>query len=72
MNILNHLTNNDEDYKKQLLEILAHPLIVDKEFKRMLAKFFIFVGDGGNGKGTLLLIIRQILGYENCSLCIKK
>ena len=33
----------------------------------MLAKFFIFVGDGGNGKGTLLLIIREILGQKNCS-----
>jgi putative DNA primase/helicase len=57
----------------RLLEVLAHPLIVDKEFKRMLAKFFIFVGDGGNGKGTLLLIIRRILGQKNCSgLSIKQ
>lgn len=64
---INHLTNNDVSYRKRLLEILAHPLIVNKEFKRMLAKFFIFVGDGGNGKGTLLLIIRRILGSENCS-----
>lgn len=64
---INHLTNNDPDYRKRLLEILAHPLIIDKDFKRLLAKFFIFVGDGGNGKGTLLLIIRKILGYKNCS-----
>lgn len=64
---INHLTNNDPDYRNRLLEILAHPLIVDKDFKRLLAKFFIFVGDGGNGKGTLLLIIRKILGYKNCT-----
>jgi len=64
---INHLTNNDEDYRKKLLEILAHPLIINKKFKRLLAKFFIFVGGGGNGKGTLLLIIREILGYHNCS-----
>ena len=64
---INHLTNHDENYRKKLLEILAHPLIINKNFKRMLAKFFIFVGDGGNGKGTLLLIIREILGYHNCS-----
>ena len=64
---IDHLTNHDADYRNKLLEILAHPLIVDKKFKRMLAKFFIFVGDGGNGKGTLLFIIREILGYENCS-----
>lgn len=61
------LTGGDPDYKTRLLEILAHPLIVNKEFKRMLAKFFIFVGDGGNGKGTLLFIIRKILGYNNCA-----
>ena len=44
---LNHLTNSDEHYKKRLLEVIAHTLIVDKEFKRMLAKFFIFIGGGG-------------------------
>ena len=70
---LNHLTNSDEHYKKRLLEVLAHTLIVDKEFKRMLAKFFIFIGGGGNGKGTLLYIIRQIIGAHNSSaLSIKQ
>jgi putative DNA primase/helicase len=70
---LNHLTNSDENYKKRLLEVLAHTLIVDKEFKRMLAKFFIFIGGGGNGKGTLLAIIRKILSAHNCSaLSIKQ
>ena len=70
---LNHLTNSDEHYKKRLLEVLAHTLIIDKEFKRMLAKFFIFIGGGGNGKGTLLSIIRQILGAHNTSaLSIKQ
>ena len=64
---INHLTNGEEGYRNLLLEILAHPLIVDKEFKRMLAKFFIFVGDGANGKGTLLFLIRKILGHQNCS-----
>lgn len=61
------LTNHDPDFRKLLFEILAHPLIVNKEFKRLLAKFFIFVGDGGNGKGTLLAIIRKILNQKNCS-----
>jgi putative DNA primase/helicase len=70
---INNLTENEPEYRQRLLEILAHPLVVDKEFKRMLAKFFIFVGDGGNGKGTLLMIIRKILGYKNCSgLSIKQ
>lgn len=70
---LNHLTNSDEDYKKHVLEMLGHCLIVDKEVKRMLGKFFILVGSGGNGKGTLLSIIRAILNIKNCSaLSIKK
>ena len=62
---IDHLTKSDPDYRALLLEILGHTLIVDPEFKRMLAKFFIFVGDGGNGKGTLLEIIRKILGRKN-------
>lgn len=62
---IDHLTKSDPDYRDLLLEILGHTLIVDPEFKRMLAKFFIFVGDGGNGKGTLLEIIRKILGRKN-------
>jgi putative DNA primase/helicase len=70
---INLLTNNEPEYRMRLLEIMAHTLVVDKDIKRMLAKFFIFVGDGGNGKGTLLLIIRNILGYKNCSgLSIKQ
>jgi putative DNA primase/helicase len=70
---IRNLTDGEPEYRNFLLEILAHPLIVDKDFKRLLAKFFIWVGDGGNGKGTLLLIIRKILGYENCSgLSIKQ
>jgi putative DNA primase/helicase len=64
---IDQLTQSEPEYRNFLLEILAHPLIVDKEFKRMLAKFFIFIGDGANGKGTLLLVIRRILGYHNCS-----
>jgi len=64
---LNHLTHSDEEYKMRLMEILGHCLIVDKEFKRLMGKFFIFVGDGGNGKGTLLTVIRAILNSKNCS-----
>lgn len=64
---INQLTENDEDYKNLLLEIMAHTLIVDKEFKRLLAKFFIFVGRGGEGKGTMLQVIRTILGGKNCT-----
>ncbi|WP_254259886.1 hypothetical protein [Listeria fleischmannii] len=61
---MNHLTNSDDDYKNHILEMLGHCLIVDKEVKRMLGKFFILVGSGGNGKGTLLSIIRAILNIK--------
>lgn len=66
-NYIDQLTNHDPDYRQRLLEILGHCLITDPEFKRLMGKFFIFVGDGGNGKGTLLTIIRKILNNKNCS-----
>ena len=64
---LDRLTGGDESYRKFVLEIIATCLIVNPEFKRALSKFFIFVGDGGNGKGTLLQIIKTILGENNIS-----
>lgn len=62
---INHLTKDDEDYRNLLLEVLGHTLVVNPEFKRLLAKFFIFIGEGGNGKGTLLQIIKTILNPKN-------
>lgn len=56
-----------EDYRNVLLETLAFPLIVDHERTRQLARFFLFRGDGANGKGTLLQIIKKIYGAHNCS-----
>ena len=52
---VDQLTQGEKEYKNFLFEILAHPLIVNKEFKRMLAKFFIFVGDGGQRKRNLVV-----------------
>jgi putative DNA primase/helicase len=70
---INFLTDNNPDYRNRLLEMMAHPLITDKNFKRMLRKFFIMMGSGENGKGELLSILRQILGSKNCSaLSIKQ
>lgn len=66
-NYLDHLTNGDEDYRKLICEVLGFCLVVDPEYLRSLAKFFIFIGGGGNGKGTLLQIIRKILGAKNVS-----
>lgn len=64
---LTFLTDGDANYRQLILETMAHALIVNPEFKRQLAKFFVFVGNGGNGKGTMLTIMRRILGNENCS-----
>ncbi|PDJ65960.1 phage/plasmid primase, P4 family, partial [Listeria monocytogenes] len=64
---LNHLTDSDEDYKKFILEMMGYCFVVDKEIKRMIGRFFILVGGGGNGKGTLLSIIRSILNQKNCT-----
>lgn len=70
---LDQLSNNNLPYRQRILEVMAHCFVVDKEFKRLLAKFFIFIGDGGNGKGTLLQVIKKILGAHNCgSLSIKQ
>lgn len=64
---IDQLTGYDKDYRELLLEVMAHSLVVDKEFKRLLAKFFIMVGDGGNGKGSFLQVMRTILGGRNCT-----
>ncbi|PGZ98807.1 DNA primase [Bacillus pseudomycoides] len=64
---LDHLSDGDEGYKKLILQMMAHTLITNAEVKRKIAKFFFLIGDGGNGKGTLLEVIRTILGSENCA-----
>lgn len=72
-NYIDQLTNNETEYRKLLMEMLGYTLIVDKEKIRSLGKFFIMVGGGGNGKGTLLTIIRTIIGRQNSgSLSIKE
>lgn len=64
---LNNLTGGDENYRKIIEEILGYTFVTSSEQIKTLAKFFIFIGDGGNGKGTLLTIIRNILGSRNVS-----
>lgn len=64
---LDMLSNGDPNYRDLILEVIATPLITNFDFKRHLAKFFVFVGKGGNGKGTLLEIITKILGAKNIS-----
>lgn len=64
---LHNLCNNEENYIKHVLEAIATSFILDVELKRHLSKFWFFYGDGGNGKGTLLTIVRKILDDDNCS-----
>ena len=67
------LTSKDPDYRKLLMEVLAYVLIVDPERIRSIGKFFMFRGDGANGKGTLLQIMKKIYNEKNCtSLSIKQ
>ncbi|WP_432740911.1 phage/plasmid primase, P4 family [Staphylococcus equorum] len=62
---LNNLTGDDEDYRKIIEEMLGYTLETNKERIALLARYFMVIGGGGNGKGTLLKIIRKILGAKN-------
>lgn len=67
------LTSKDPDYRRLLMEVLAYVLIVDPERIRSIGKFFMFRGDGANGKGTLLQIMKKIYNEKNCTnLSIKQ
>ena len=67
------LTSNDKDYRDLLMEVMGFVMITDPEKIRTLGKFFMFRGDGANGKGTLLQILKKIYNPENCtSLSIKQ
>ena len=64
---LDFLSSDNDAYKMRLLEVMAHPLIINRQFKRMLGKFFFLLGKGGNGKGTFLTVLENIYGSRNCS-----
>lgn len=62
---LDNLTGHDPKYRQMIEEVLGYCLFTDRELIRLVGKFFFFIGDGGNGKGTLLEIIRKIVGTQN-------
>lgn len=64
---IDKLTSGEKEYRDLLLESLGFALVTRKETIRALGRFFIFRGEGGNGKGTLLQIMRRIFGENNCS-----
>lgn len=72
-NYINALTDNEPEYRQLLMEVIGYVLITDPERIRSLGKFFMFRGDGANGKGTLLQIMRKIYNAKNCTnLSIKQ
>lgn len=64
---LDNLSDGDPEYKRFIIDIFGHCLITDPKVKRSISKFFIFIGNGGEGKGTFLDVVGSILGEENCS-----
>ena len=70
---IDNLTNKDPDYRDLLTEIIGYVMVTDPEQIRSLGKFFMFRGDGANGKGTLLEIMKRIYNAKNCTnLSIKQ
>lgn len=66
---LDTFTEGDPNYKQRILEIIGHCLITNIHVKRNkgFQKVHFLMGDGGNGKGTLLIVISALLGHENVS-----
>ena len=70
---IDSLTSKDADYRSLLMEVIGYVMITDPEKIRSLGKFFMFRGDGANGKGTLLQIMKRIYNPKNCTnLSIKQ
>lgn len=70
---IDNLTDKDPDYRKLLMEVIGYVMVTDPERIRSLGKFFMFRGDGANGKGTLLQIMKRIYNPKNCTnLSIKQ
>ena len=70
---IDSLTSHDKDYRNLLMEVIGYVMVTDPERIRSLGKFFMFRGDGANGKGTLLQIMKTIYNPKNCTnLSIKQ
>ena len=60
---LNKITCNDEQLRMLLEEMIGYTLLRRNE----LGKTFILIGQGSNGKSTLLDVIKHFLGDDNIS-----
>jgi putative DNA primase/helicase len=66
---LETLTSGDKDYRQMVLESVGHTLITNMKIKRgrEFQKVIIYVGAGGEGKGTMFAVAREFLGSHNYS-----
>lgn len=60
---LGQVLGRDAEMERHLWEVLGYLLMTGNP----LQKIFLLYGEGGNGKGTLLRVIRAMLGRENYS-----
>lgn len=63
MSFIYDVFENDEERVKLVQEILGYCLTTDTN----LQQFFIFYGNGSNGKGILSRVFQALCGKENCS-----
>lgn len=54
---------DDEEMHRHVWEIIGYLLMTGNPFQKM----FLFHGEGGNGKGTLMRVLEQMLGEDNIS-----
>lgn len=52
-----------EDYKRYMWETIGYLMMSGNP----LQSAFLFLGTGSNGKGTVMRVIAELLGHENCS-----
>lgn len=60
---LQQVLPDDEEMIRHIWEVIGYLLMTGNP----LQKIFLLYGEGGNGKGTLLRVIRALLGRENVS-----
>lgn len=60
---LDVVLGGDKDLTRHVWEVIGYLLMTGNPFQ----KIFLFYGEGGNGKGTLMRVLRAMLGRENYS-----
>lgn len=60
---LHQVLGDDEELHRHLWEVIGYMMMTGNPFQKVV----LLMGEGGNGKGTLLRILRSMLGRENYS-----